>query len=93
MLMGFFAAYRPIDARIVCTKESDTRKGFGYVQVASQENRDAAIERLNDQELDGEQLVVVAARRSFLESEEVAERRSRKEARLLRRDERAGVST
>jgi RNA recognition motif-containing protein len=93
VLMRFFAAYRPIDARIVCTKESDSRKGFGYVQVPSQEQRDAAIERLNDQELDGEHLVVEAARRSFLESEEVAERRSRREARLLRRDEGAGIST
>jgi polyadenylate-binding protein len=93
MLMRFFRVYHPLDARVVYTKESNSRKGFGYVQVASQQYRDAAIERLNNQELDGEHLIVAAARRSFLESEEIAERQSQREARLRRRDERAGISS
>jgi RNA recognition motif-containing protein len=91
-LMGFFGRYRPIDARIVCRKESDRRKGFGYVKVGSKALRDAAIANLNDVELDGEYVIVVAARRRFFDSDEIEERHPRRESRRLVRDERRGVS-
>lgn len=77
-LMRFFAPFRPIDARIVHNNESATRKCYGYVKVGTQTIRDAAIERLNGQKLDGEAIVVTAARRSFIDSAQFEDRRGRR---------------
>jgi RNA recognition motif-containing protein len=85
VLMRFFAGFDPVDASVVYTRESDKRKGFGYVKVGSEEKRDAAIEALNDRELDGEHVVVVTARRGFLPAEEVEARKVRREERIRKR--------
>jgi polyadenylate-binding protein len=86
VLLRFFAEFNPVDTNIAYTGESGKRKGFGYVKGASEEKRDAAIEALNDRELDGEHVFVATARRGFLPAEEVEARRIRREERRRRVD-------
>ena len=64
-LRNHFAPYHVVDAKIVCRYESDSRKGFGFVQVASQADRDAAIRNLNQSSLGGRVIFVTAARSAF----------------------------
>jgi RNA recognition motif-containing protein len=84
--LRFFAEFDPVDASIAYTRESDNRREFGHVKVASKEKRDAAIAALNDRELEGEHEFVTTARRRLLAAEEVGPRRVRREERRRRGD-------
>ena len=64
-LRNHFAPYHVVDAKIVCRYENDTRKGFAFVQVASQADRDAAIRALNQSNLGDRVIFVTAARSAF----------------------------
>jgi RNA recognition motif-containing protein len=47
---------------IIVNKMSGKSKGFGFVEMASQEEAQKAIEALNGQELDGRNIIVDIAR-------------------------------
>ena len=64
-LREHFSRYHVVDAKIVCRYESEERKGFGFVRVASQADRDAAIRDLNHSDLGGRIIFVTAARSAF----------------------------
>lgn len=61
-----FAKYHPLEVKIVCKYESEQKKGFGFVKVASQEDRDAAVNDLNKSTLGEKEIVVMIARRPFV---------------------------
>jgi len=49
-------------AKVITDKYSGQGKGFGFVEMASEEETKKAIEQLNNSELDGRQIVVNEAR-------------------------------
>jgi RNA recognition motif-containing protein len=62
-LRAAFAAYGAItSARVVFDKETGRSRGFGFVEMASQSEALAAIEALNQTELQGRQLRINEAR-------------------------------
>ena len=57
-----FEAFGEVDsAKIIMDKMSGRSKGFGFVEMPNDEEALAAIEDLNDQELDGRTIVVKKA--------------------------------
>lgn len=50
-------------AKIVLDKETKRSKGFGFVEFATEEAANAAIEGMNEQELDGRKLTVSMAKK------------------------------
>ncbi len=48
--------------KIISDRETNRSKGFGFVEMTSNEDASAAIEEYNDFELDGRRLVVNLAR-------------------------------
>ncbi|PIR28059.1 RNA-binding protein [Candidatus Berkelbacteria bacterium CG_4_9_14_3_um_filter_39_23] len=62
-LTEMFAKFGEIvSARIITDKISGRSKGFGFVEYKTAEEAKAAIEGLNDTEIDGRKIVVNVAR-------------------------------
>ncbi len=49
-------------AQVILDRNTGRSKGFGFVEMATDEEAQAAIERLNQQEIDGRNIVVNEAR-------------------------------
>jgi RNA recognition motif-containing protein len=64
-LKNHFAAYNPVDAKIVARYETEKRKGFGFVKCASQADRDRAITDLNLSTLGSRTIFCTAATTAF----------------------------
>jgi RNA recognition motif-containing protein len=63
MLRDFFSqAGTVVSAAVIIEKFSGRSKGFGFVEMATEEEAKAAVEQLNGQELDGRAIVVNEAR-------------------------------
>ena len=61
-LQNAFEAYGAVDSvKIIMDKFSGKSKGFGFVEMANDEEAQAAIDGLNDQEFDGRTIVVKKA--------------------------------
>ena len=61
-LQEAFEAFGTVDsAKIIMDKMSGRSKGFGFVEMPNDDEALAAIEDLNDQELDGRRIVVKKA--------------------------------
>ena len=62
-LRDFFAsAGTVVSASVIMDRETNRSKGFGFVEMSSDEEAKAAIEQLNGKELDGRAIVVSEAR-------------------------------
>jgi RNA recognition motif-containing protein len=63
---GLRAAFEPfgtvVSANVVVDKQSGRSRGFGFVEMGSDEEGQAAIEGMNGKELDGRELKVDQAR-------------------------------
>ena len=61
-LQSAFEAYGTVDsAKIIMDKFTSRSKGFGFVEMPNDEEGQAAIDGLNDQDLDGRTIVVKVA--------------------------------
>ena len=62
-LRDFFAQCGTVvSAKVIIDKFSGRSKGFGFVEMSTDEEAKDAIEKLNGQELDGRPIVVLAQR-------------------------------
>lgn len=62
-LESAFAAFGPVKSvAILHDRETGRSRGFGFVEMESDEHADAAIEALNGSDLDGRRLTVNEAR-------------------------------
>jgi RNA recognition motif-containing protein len=62
-LQDYFAAAGPVEsANVVFDRETGRSRGFGFVEMASDDAANAAIAQFNGQEYDGRNLVVNEAR-------------------------------
>ena len=62
-LEQLFAQYGAVDsAQVITDRESGRSKGFGFVEMSSEEEANAAISGLNEQEHEGRNLTVNEAR-------------------------------
>jgi len=62
-LEQLFAQFGTVDsAQVISDRESGRSKGFGFVEMASDEEAEAAIKGLNEQEHEGRNLTVNEAR-------------------------------
>jgi RNA recognition motif-containing protein len=62
-LRDFFAqAGTVVSANVIVDRETSRSKGFGFVEMASDEEAKKAIEELNGKDLDGRPIVVNEAR-------------------------------
>ena len=62
-LKDFFAAAGTVvSASVIMDRETNRSKGFGFVEMSSDEEAKAAVEQLNGKELDGRAIVVSEAR-------------------------------
>lgn len=62
-LEDVFAAYGDVDsAKVIFDRETGRSKGFGFVEMPNDEDAQAAIDNLNESELDGRTIVVKQAR-------------------------------
>lgn len=58
-----FSAYGAVDsARVITDRETGRSKGFGFVEMASDEEAEKAIEALNGQDMGGRNLTVSEAK-------------------------------
>ena len=58
-LQSAFEAYGEVDSvKIIMDKFTGRSKGYGFVEMANDEEGEAAIEGLNDSEIDGRTIVV-----------------------------------
>ena len=58
-LKAFFATVgEVVEAKVITDKFSGKSKGFGFVTMTSEEEATAAVEKLNDTELDGRSIKV-----------------------------------
>jgi cold-inducible RNA-binding protein len=60
-LRNHFAQFNPTDAEVINDRETGRSRGFGYVTVESDEDRDAAIAQLDNTELNGRTIKLEAA--------------------------------
>jgi len=51
-----------VSAKVIFDKETGNSKGYGFVEMKNDDEARAAIEALNDSEVDGKQIVVKEAR-------------------------------
>lgn len=62
-LRDFFAkAGTVVSASVIMDRDSGRSKGFGFVEMSSDEEAKAAVDQLNGKELDGRAIVVNEAR-------------------------------
>ncbi len=62
-LQAHFASVGTVaSAKVVTDRESGRSRGFGFVEYENDAEADAAIEKLNNSELDGRQITVNEAR-------------------------------
>lgn len=62
-LEEFFAqAGQVVSAKVIVDRETNRSKGFGFVEMSSDEEAQAAIAQLNGKDLDGRQIAVNEAR-------------------------------
>lgn len=62
-LREFFAsAGTVVSANVIMDRETNRSKGFGFVEMSSDEEAKAAIDQLNGKDLDGRAIVVTEAR-------------------------------
>jgi len=62
-LTDTFSEYGTVDSvKIITDRDSGRSKGFGFIEMATDEQAVAAIDKLNGFELDGRQLTVNEAR-------------------------------
>ena len=58
-----FAAYGTVvSAKVITDKYSGRSKGFGFVEMSTEEEAQAAVEALNESEVDGRNIVVNVAK-------------------------------
>lgn len=61
-LQEIFSPYGEIkSAKVIFDRETGNSKGFGFVEMPNDEEANAAIEALNESEIDGKQIVVKEA--------------------------------
>lgn len=58
----FEAAGTVTSAKVIVDRETNRSKGFGFVEMSSDEEAKAAIEKLNNKEVDGRAITVNEAR-------------------------------
>ncbi len=58
----FSAAGQVVSANVIVDRDTNRSKGFGFVEMSSDEEAKAAIDQLNNKELDGRAIVVSEAR-------------------------------
>ena len=62
-LKNFFASAGTVaSATVIVDRDTNRSKGFGFVEMSSDEEAKAAIDQLNGKELDGRAIVVSEAR-------------------------------
>jgi RNA recognition motif-containing protein len=62
-LKNFFAsAGTVVSATVIVDRDTNRSKGFGFVEMSSDEEAKAAVEQLNGKDLDGRAIVVSEAR-------------------------------
>ncbi len=62
-LKDFFAAVGTVvSANVIMDRETNRSKGFGFVEMSSDEEAKAAVDQLNGKDLDGRAIVVSEAR-------------------------------
>lgn len=62
-LRDTFASYGDVaDAKVISDKFSGRSRGFGFVEMASEDQAKSAIEKLNDTELNGRKIIVNEAK-------------------------------
>lgn len=62
-LKSFFEAVGTVvSANVIMDRETNRSKGFGFVEMSSDEEAKAAVDQLNGKELDGRAIVVNEAR-------------------------------
>ena len=62
-LKELFSEHGTVESvRVITDRETGRSKGFGFVEMSSQEEAEAAIEKLNDSDLEGRTLVVNEAK-------------------------------
>jgi RNA recognition motif-containing protein len=62
-LRDFFAAAgNVVSATVIKDRETNRSKGFGFVEMSSDEEAKAAVDQLNGKDLDGREIVVNEAR-------------------------------
>ncbi len=62
-LKTIFAAYGSVlSAQVIVDRDTQRSKGFGFVEMETSENADAAIKKLNGSEIQGRALTVNLAR-------------------------------
>jgi cold-inducible RNA-binding protein len=62
-LQAFFAtAGTVVSAKVITDRDTNRSKGFGFVEMSSDEEAKAAVAQLNDKELDGRNINVSEAR-------------------------------
>lgn len=62
-LRDFFATVGTVNsANVIVDRDTNRSKGFGFVEMSSDEEAKAAIDQLNGKELDGRAIVVNEAR-------------------------------
>jgi RNA recognition motif-containing protein len=59
---AFAAAGTVVSATVITDRMSGRSKGFGFVEMETEEEAQAAIELLNEKELDGRKVIVNIAR-------------------------------
>jgi RNA recognition motif-containing protein len=63
MLKEFFSSVGTVEsANVITDRETNRSKGFGFVEMSSDEEAQEAIKQLNNKELDGRAIVVSEAR-------------------------------
>ncbi len=58
----FSSAGNVVSASVIIDRETNRSKGFGFVEMSSEEEAKAAVTQLNGKELDGRPIVVSEAR-------------------------------
>jgi RNA recognition motif-containing protein len=62
-LRDFFAGVGTVvSANVIVDRDTNRSKGFGFVEMSSEEEAKAAVDQLNGKELDGRAIVVNEAR-------------------------------
>jgi cold-inducible RNA-binding protein len=62
-LRDFFATVGTVvSANVIFDRETNRSKGFGFVEMSTDEEAKAAVEQLNNKELDGRTIIVNEAR-------------------------------